>query len=201
MDRGFSGFNPLGPAGGDERGQTAVVEVAGPYLRLRGTVSLARFNRLSDMINHNQGFLKLSAAHVLRRNGEESDLVVPELMINQDEITFVAQEKSGPPSPHSGEAGGFGRPMMERAPRQIVLFTPAYTISASIYIFGETTIEAVVDTPDPRFLPLISVTARSLADRRPVSHYEFALVNRTQITAASFLETSGGAAETGVSVE
>jgi hypothetical protein len=202
MDRGFSrDFNPLGPAGGGEVSRDEVIEVAGPFLRLRGRVSLARFNRLSDMINHNQGFLKLSAAHLLRRNGEESDLVIPELMVNQDEITFIAQEKPAAPSPQSSEAGGFGRPTMNRAPRQIVLFTPAFTISGSVYIFGETTIEAVVDTSDPRFVPMINVTTRSLADRRLVSHYEFALVNRTQVTAASFLETSGGAAETGVAVE
>jgi hypothetical protein len=47
----------------------------------------------------------------------------------------------------------------------------------------------------------VDVTARSLADRRVISHFSLVLVNRTQMTAASFLENAGGAAETGVAVE
>ena len=58
-----------------------------------------------------------------------------------------------------------------------------------------------VDSPDPRFVPMVKVTARSLADRRVISHFAFVLINRTQMTAASLLEYAGGAAETGVAVE
>jgi hypothetical protein len=58
-----------------------------------------------------------------------------------------------------------------------------------------------VDSPDPRFVPLIDVKARSLADRRVISHFGLVLVNRTRMTAASLLETAGGADETGVAVE
>jgi hypothetical protein len=58
-----------------------------------------------------------------------------------------------------------------------------------------------VDSPDPRFVALIDVTARSLADRRVISHFGLVLVNRTQVTAASFLEKAGGADETGVAAE
>ncbi len=93
------------------------------------------------------------------------------------------------------------RPLMERIPRQVVLFTPGHTITGSVYMFQETEMDSFVESPDPPFVPVVEATARSLADRRVISHFALALVNRTQITAASLLERSGGAAETGVSVE
>ena len=63
----------------------------GPHLRVSGTISLLRFSRLSDLVNHSRGYVKLTDARLLRRNGEPTNLVVPELMVNQDEITFIGQ--------------------------------------------------------------------------------------------------------------
>jgi hypothetical protein len=48
---------------------------------------------------------------------------------------------------------------------------------------------------------MINATARSLADRRVISHFGLILVNRTQMTAASLLEMAGVAVESGVAVE
>ena len=42
-----------------------------------------------------------------------------------------------------------------------------------------------VDSTDPRFIPMTHVSARSLADRRVVSHFDLLLVNRTQMTAVA----------------
>jgi hypothetical protein len=57
-----------------------------------------------------------------------------------------------------------------------------------------------------RFSAVIPITRLSsglgaLADRRVISHFGLALVNRTQIAAASLLEYAGGTDETGVMVE
>jgi hypothetical protein len=90
---------------------------------------------------------------------------------------------------------------MSRVARQVVIFTAGHTLTGTIQTFAETDIANFVDSPDPRFVPLVDVTARSLADRRVISHFALALVNRTQMTAASFLEYAGIAAETGVAIE
>ena len=58
-----------------------------------------------------------------------------------------------------------------------------------------------MDSNDPRFVAMVNATARSLADRRVISHFALVLVNRTQMTAASLREKAGGADETGVLVE
>jgi hypothetical protein len=199
-----AGFDPLGPSGplgqgGEEKFET--IELVGPHLRVSGKISLLRFGRLSDLINHNRGFVRLTDAQLLRRNGEPTNLIVPELMVNQDEITFVGQLAEDMSAAPSGPAGGMDRPLMERIPRRLVIFTAGHTLTGTIFAFAETDIANFVDTPDPRFVALVDVTARSLADRRVISHFSLVLVNRTQMTAASFLEKAGGADETGVAVE
>jgi Flp pilus assembly protein TadG len=44
---------------------------------------------------------------------------------------------------------------------------------------------SIAEAMDPRFVPLTRARARSLADRRVISHYEFLLLNRTQLTAVA----------------
>jgi hypothetical protein len=195
------GFNPLGPDVTLDASKYEAIELVGPHLRVCGDISLLNFNRLSDLINNNRGFVRLRNAQLLRRNGEATTLVVPELMVNQDEITFIGQAAEDVSAASTGVAGGMDRPLMERVPRKLVIFTAGHTLTGTIHAFPEMDIANFVDTPDPRFVALIDVTARSLADRRVISHFGLVLVNRTQMTAASFLEKAGGADETGVAVE
>jgi hypothetical protein len=195
------GFNPLSPEAGLDAAKYEAIELVGPHLRVRGEISLLNFNRLSDLINNARGFVRLRNAQLLRRNGEATTLVVPELMVNQDEITFIGQASEDVSAASTAVADGMDRPLMERVPRKLVIFTAGHTLTGTIHAFPEMDIASFVDTPDPRFVALIDVTARSLADRRVISHFGLALVNRTQMTAASFLEKAGGADETGVAVE
>jgi hypothetical protein len=182
-------------------GRQETIELVGPHLRVRGEISLLKFSRLSDLVNQNRGYIRLTSARLMRRNGEATNLVVQELMVNQDEITFIAQTAEEAATAPTAAERGVDRPLMERVPRKLVIFTPGHTLTGTIRVFAETEIANFVDTPDPRFIALVDVTARSLADRRVISHFGLALVNRTQIAAASLLEYAGGADETGVMVE
>lgn len=195
------GHDPLGSDIPIEEVKQETIELVGPHLRVRGEIALFKFHRLSDLINSNRGYVRLKDAQLLRRNGDPTNLVVPELMVNPDEITFIGQRADSAPSAPSGWAGGEDRPLLERARRQFVVFTAGHTLTGSIYAFAETDIADFVDAPYPRFIPMVAATARSLADRRVISHFSFVLVNRTQMTAASFLERAGAAVESGVAVE
>jgi hypothetical protein len=183
-----TGFDPFGqnPHGDDDRYET--IELVGPHLRVSGKISLLKFARLTDRINHSAGYVRLTDARLLRRNGEPTNLVVPELMVNQDEITFIGQTEDEVSTVPTSEVGGMDRPLMTRISRQIVIFTPGHTLT-------------FVDSPDPRFVPMTKVTARSLADRRVISHFGLILINRTQMTAASLVEKAGSAIETGIVVD
>ena len=205
-ERPSTGFDPQGsdPLGSDDSTSPIkheIIELVGPHLRVSGEISLLKFSRLSDLVNHNRGYLRLKNAQLLRRNGEPTNLVVQELMVNQDEIIFIGQTAEEVSSVPTGGSRGLDRPLMERVPRQLVIFTPGHTLTGTIHLFAETEVANFVDTPDPRFIAMVDVTARSLADRRVISHFGLALVNRTQIAAASLLEYAGGADETGVMVE
>ncbi len=199
-DTGSSGFGPFGGAFNVAEDRSETIELIGPHLRVSGKISLLRFSRLSDLINHGAGYVRLTDARLLRRNGDQTNLTVAELMVNQDEITFIAQQEEEIAGA-SGPSDGMDRPLMERTPRQLVIFTPGHTLTGTVFLFSETDVVTFVDFPDPRFVPMVKVTARSLADRRVISHFAFVLINRTQMTAASLLEYAGGAAETGVAVE
>jgi len=174
------GFDASG-GGGQES-----IELVGTNLRLIGVVSLGRFGRLTDLINASSGYLRVRDARLLSRNGEPTDLHLPELMVDQDEISFIAQvESQVVPGAGAGFDSGFGGPAIERTAREFVLFTPGHTVTGRVHLFGQTDLAGFVDATDPRFVPVVDVTTRSLADRRIVSHYPFLLINRTQLIAAS----------------
>ena len=71
------------------------------------------------------------------------------------------------------------------------MFTPGHTVTGRVHVFGETDLAGFVDSTDPRFVPVTGVTTRSLADRRIISHYEFLLINRTQMIAAAEVGHTG----------
>ncbi len=198
FDSGRNSFGPDTPIG---ESKYEMIDLVGPHLRVSGQIALLAFGRLSDRINQSRGYVRLKDAQLLRRNGDPTNLVVPELMVNPDEITFVAQRGDAVSATPTISAGAMDRPVMERTRRQVVVFTAGHTLIGTIHTFADTDITTFVDSPDPRFVAMTDVTARSLADRRVISHFALTLVNRTQMTAVSFLENAGRAAETGVAVE
>src|SRR3954452_14923452 len=172
-----------GPIGHDEQ-----IELVGTNLRLKGTISLGRFSRLSDLINASSGYVRVRDAQLLQRNGETSGPVLSELMVDQDEISFIAQVHAARPEP--GSVVGLIEPVFAdtveaRQAREFVMFTPGHTVTGRVHIFGQTDLAGFVDATDPRFVPVTEVTTRSLSDRRIVSRYDFILINRTQMLAAA----------------
>jgi len=177
------------PVGRDEP-----IELVGTHLRVKGTVALGRFGRLSDLINASSGYVRIRDAQLLQRNGDPTSLVLDELMVDQDEISFIAQEQA--PAPEPGAAGGFVEPVFgdsieTRLAREFVMFTPGHTVTGKVHVFGQTDLAGFVDATDPRFVPVTAATTRSLADRRIVGHYDFILINRTQLIAAAEVGARG----------
>lgn len=175
-------FTPSAEASSTRSELLEQIELVGPHLRVQGTISLGLFHRLSDRINHSRGYIHVRDAQLMRRNGEPTNLTVEELMINQDEITFIAQRSAGGTGP--GAEDGFGG-TIARESRRYVFFTEGHTISGNVQVYGDSDLASFVEATEPRFVPLVAARARSLADRRVISHYEFLLLNRTQTTAVA----------------
>ena len=163
----------------DDVGETPIghdepVELVGTNLRVKGSVSLGRFGRLSDLINASRGYIRVRDAQLLQRNGEPTDLVLPELMVDQDEISFIAQQQA--PAPEPGTAVGFVEPVFgesveARQAREFVLFTPGHTVTGKVHIFGQTDLAGFVDATRsavrPRHRCLDPLPRRS-PDRQPL---------------------------------
>ncbi len=150
------------PSGHDE-----AIELVGTNLRLTGVINIGRFARLSDLINASSGYLRVRDAQLLRRNGDPTSLVLPELMVDQDEISFIAQQHAVAAGEGAG-AGfvepGFSPSAETRQAREFVMFTPGHTVTGRVHVFGQTDIATFVDTKDPRFVAVTNATTRSLAD-------------------------------------
>ncbi len=166
-------------------GPQVEIELVGPHLRVGGLIALGRFHRLSDRVNHGRGYFLLQGARLLKRNGDPTPLVVKELYVNQDEVTFVAMTRAGDTGLQARRDETFDRPAIEKKPRRHIVFTPGHVISGLIHVYREQSLSGLVDSPDPRFIPMTQVSARSLADRRVVSHFDLLLINRTQMTAVA----------------
>src|SRR5665811_960819 len=89
---GVSSLDEPEPAGHDE-----TIELVGTYLRLTGLISLGRFLRLTDFINASSGYIRVRQANLRQPNGDPTSLVLPELMVDQDEIGFIAQSTAPRP--------------------------------------------------------------------------------------------------------
>lgn len=178
-------------------GRQEEIELVGTHLRVIGTIALGRFGRLSDLINASSGYVRVRDARLLLRNGDPTNLILPEMMIDKDEISFIAQRNPENPGQAWGIAGAGaatdfgGDPELDRAPRQFVMFTPGHTVTGFVHVYGETDLAGFVESSDLRFVSVVDVTTRSLADRRVISHYKFVLINRTQMIAASEVGRKG----------
>jgi hypothetical protein len=164
------------------------VELVGPHLRLSGELGIGQFHRLSDFVNHHEGLFRVRDATVLRRNGDPTRISMPDVWIAPPEVTLIAQpsvERSSAASEH------FAVPKRRDG---LIIVTPGHTITAEIYVPRDAMLSAFIESTDPRFLPMTDVRTRSLADRRVISRYPFALLNRRHIVAASPLppELAGG---------
>lgn len=156
---------------------TVAVELVGPHLRLAGEIGLGRFGRLTDRLNHHEGALLVNAATVLRRNGTPTRVRTRSIWMNLGEVTIVGEATSqGASSPDL---------RIPKEARLLVVVTPGHTLTGNVYIPIGAELGHFVESVDPSFIPMTDVRTRSLADRRVVGRYDFALVNRRHIVAAT----------------
>ncbi len=160
------------------------VELAGPHLRLTGDLALGQFRRVSDVINNHEGLLRLVDVVIQRRNGTPTRVTTPEIWVSPTDITLVGQHDVGAPEPAPPEF------RIVKEPHALVVVTPGHTLTGNVYVPVGAEVAVFVESSHPAFIPMTQVRARSLADRRIVTNYPFALLNRRHIVAATEMPAS-----------
>jgi len=177
LDEMLGGVTPIG-TGDSGFGAVELVELAGPHLRLSGGIALGRFRRLSDVVNHQQGSIELHDATVLRRNGTATRVTTPSIWVNPAELTLIGQATSD-----IGSAPPEFR--IQKESHLLMVVTPGHTLTAEVFIPVGGALSSFMESTDPAFIPITDVRARSLADRRIITRYQFALLNRRHVVAAT----------------
>lgn len=168
------------PATGPDRlGPNEPVELVGAHLRLSGRIAIGHHGRLSDFMNHHEGLIELHDVRVLRRNGEPTAVTSASIWVNPTEVTLVGQAEAGE---HRGAGPGM---VQAKVRHQLIVVTPGHTLIGDIYLNAEAQLAAFIESGYPPYVPMTDVRTRSLADRRVVARYAFALLNRRQIVAAT----------------
>jgi hypothetical protein len=158
------------------------IELIGPHLRLAGTLGIGQFRRLSDFLNHQDGLMQLLDATVLRRNGDPTKVRTASIWISPDEVTIIGESNDGVREPAPPEF------QVRKDRKGLIVVTPGHTLTGEVYITPEAQLSMFIESVDPRFIPMTDVRARSLADRRVITRYPFALLNRRHMVAATELQ-------------
>jgi hypothetical protein len=160
-------------------GATRLVELIGPHLRLRGRLSLGYHRRLTDVMNSTDGMIRISDAIVLRRSGEPTRVEVPDLWVAPAEVTLIADLEVTDATPPPADL------RIAKIAVGLIVVTPGHTINGLVYTPPAAQLSVFVESVSPPYIPMTELHTRSLADRRVRAHYEFAVLNRRHIVAAS----------------
>ena len=164
------------------RAEGLPLELVGQHLRLSGTVSLGYHARLSDFVNNHDGLIKLRDVTVLRRNGDPTKVTSPSIWVNPDEVTLIAEMTD------VDEHESMGLEYRRKQASQLIVVTPGHTLTGAVHLNPEAVLSVFIESRDPMWIPMTDVRTRSLADRRVISRYAFAVVNRRHIVAATELQ-------------
>src|SRR3954449_4644824 len=129
-----------------ELGTGVDVELVGPHLRLSGTISLGRFRRLSDLVNHHVGLIGLRNATILRRNGTATRVTAPTIWVSPAEVTLIGE----PGSDGSGIAAPEFR--IPKEPHDLVFVTPGHTLTGQVHLIAGGELDTFIESDDPPFI-------------------------------------------------
>ena len=145
----------------EPEGLAVDVEIFGEGFQISGQIHTGRFDRLSDWINMQSGFIQVRDAwHVHLGQGNQIVLIAEHAAIQQSRV---------------------GAPLVDKQRRKVSIVTPGYSLRGNLYIHTYGSMKQYLESAEPRFLPLTELHVRWLSDPSLVARYPFAMVNRAQL--------------------
>ncbi len=158
------------------------IELVGQHLRMSGSVQIGMHRRLSDFVNNHDGLIRLNGVTILRRNGDPTKVTAPSIWASPEEVTLIGQQ-TDPTLRETPKEW-----LLDKKPHTLIVVTSGHTLSGEVHLNPEAILAAFIESPSPQWIPMTDVRTRSLADRRVISRYEFALLNRHHIVAATEMQ-------------
>ena len=158
-------------------GAEAEVEVFGTGFQISGKIRTGGFDRLSDWLNVQTGFVQVrDATHVFLGHEETpaNERSRGSLWVRLDQIVLVAQR-------NLLQQGRPGAPVVQKQRRRVAIVTPGYKLQGSLHIHADGSMKQFLETPEPRFIPVTELIVRWLDNPRLVARYPFAAINREQL--------------------
>lgn len=170
-------------------GLAIAVEILGTGFHMSGEIHTGQFDRLSDWINMQTGFIHVHNAwhvHLGQMSAPDPDQRKSMLWVRLNQVVLIAETAPI----HLVRPGS---PMVQKQRRNVSIVTPGYNLSGSIHVVAYGSMSQFLETPDPNFLPITDLNVRWLSDPAMTARFPFAMINREQIvTVLDEATTQGG---------
>lgn len=161
-------------------GPTLEVELISPHARLAGSVNLAAYTRLSDLLSFHDEILAITDARVLTETGAETGDKAGSLDVHLDTLTLVIDRSDYVPPPDDEQA-------IEKKAHRMLAVTDAHLITATFFIYPDAEPIPYLRAVVPKWIPIAKVEVRSLIDPSAKVSSEFAVLRRASVTATAII--------------
>ena len=161
----------------EAEGLAVDVEIFGDGFQISGYIRTGQFERLSDWINMQTGFIQVRDAwhvHLGQTHAPAPNHRKATLWVRLDQVVLVAER-----APVSATRPG--APVVQKQRREVSIVTPGYNLLGSIHVHTYGSMSQFLESPDPHFLPVTDLTVRWLNDPAMVACFPFAMINRQQL--------------------
>ena len=160
----------------EDQGVAVDVEIFGEGFRVAGQVRTGQFDRLSDWINMQTGFIRVLDASQIHAGDALANRRQPagELWVRLGQIVLVAARTVA-------QLDRPGAPVVQKQWQRVSILTPGHSLEGNIHLLSDGSMKHFLETPDPHWIPLTDVTVRGLSRASAATRFPFAMVAREQL--------------------
>jgi hypothetical protein len=158
-------------------GLSVDVEIFGSGFQISGQIRTGQFDRMSDWINMQTGFIQVHDAwhaHLGQIKTPDPDQRKGTLWVRLNQVVLLAErapvQQSRP-----------GAPVVQKERRRVSIVTPGYNLLGSLHVHAYGSMTQFLESPDTLFMPITDLTVRWLDDPAMAARFPFAMVNRQQL--------------------
>jgi hypothetical protein len=152
-----------------------LVEIVGVGLHVRGFMRSMHGGRFSDQVNLSVSALHLYEAGLVDKAGHVHSVLSEDLFITKRQIVLISELRAQETTRHDF--------LIPKTPREFVAVAPGFVITAQIHLAEQAAADLFFESEEPPFIPLTRVEVRGRLGERWKTRYDFALLNRAQVSA------------------